>query len=158
MTGDAMDTEEMVQRFRQRAEAVRRRNMPPVAGAERRAFIKQAEIDYQDFAIIADAKVSLNGGVLTVDLRPAICDATLRNSPDGIIDKTAERETQVAMENIASALPTDGDKIKMSQLDSGADLRALVEDSKRFLTVVKEIKPIDITLCPGFSLTHGYLA
>jgi hypothetical protein len=95
--------------------------------------------------MIADCEILLKDGVLvlTLDLRPT---------------PKKEKATQDAMENIASALPTDGDKIKMSQLDSGADLRALVEDSKRFLTVVREIKPIDITLCPGFSLTHGYLA
>jgi len=75
---DTLDTAEMVQRFKERAEAVRNRNMPPVAGAERKAFIKQAELDYQDFSIIADAEISLDGGVLTIDLRPAICDAAIR--------------------------------------------------------------------------------
>ena len=101
---NTLDTKEMLQRFHNRAEAVKIRNMPPIAGAERQRFIKQAELDYQDFAMIADAEISLDGGILTVDLRPKICDATIRKSPTGIVDKTAEHETQVAMDNIASAL------------------------------------------------------
>ena len=73
--------------------------MPPVAGAERVAFIKQAEVDYQDFALIADSVISVDGGILTIDLRPAICDAAIRG------EGHLERETQVAMENIAAAEP-----------------------------------------------------
>jgi hypothetical protein len=62
----------MVRRFRERAEAVRSRPLPPVAGEERTRFVEQAQTDFQDFAIIGDASVSLNDGVLvlTVDLRP----------------------------------------------------------------------------------------
>ena len=68
----SIDAEAMTLRFRQRAEAVRDRNMPPIAGAERRAFVEQAKLDYQDFAIIGDADAELNNGILTfrVDLRP----------------------------------------------------------------------------------------
>lgn len=67
-----LDLDAMTLRFRQRAEAVRDRTMPPVAGAERLAFIAQANIDFQDFAIVGDAEASLDDGVLTlrVDLRP----------------------------------------------------------------------------------------
>ena len=68
---DNLNTEEMIQRFQKRAEAVKSRNMPPVAGAERLAFLKQAEVDYFDYSIIADSKISLDGGILTIDLRPA---------------------------------------------------------------------------------------
>ena len=96
---DTLDTEAMVQRFQERAEGVRKRNMPPIAGAERKAFIEQAELDYQDFAMIADSTISLDGGILTIDLRPAICDAAIRGT------EVQERETQVAMENIAAAEP-----------------------------------------------------
>ena len=77
---DTLDTAAMVQRFKERAAGVRKRNMPPIAGAGRKEFIKQAELDYQDFSMIADCEVSLDGGVLTLDLRPAICDATIRGS------------------------------------------------------------------------------
>jgi hypothetical protein len=64
--------EEMIERFRERAEAVRKRPLPPVAGQERNLFIKQAQIDYQDFAMIGDAVPSFDGAflVLRIDLRP----------------------------------------------------------------------------------------
>lgn len=62
----------MIQRFRERAEAVRNRPLPPVAGEERQRFIQQAETDFQDFAIVGDATATLEDGVLVlrVDLRP----------------------------------------------------------------------------------------
>ena len=144
---DTLDTKAMVQRFRERADGVRKRTMPPIAGAERRAFVEQAQLDYQDFLILADSTISLDGGILTIDLRPAICDAAIR----GIAP--IERETKVAMENIAKALPTDGAKIKMSDLDSKSDLQDLMNSSEMFRVVhtVDPIKPV------GFSLTHGYL-
>ncbi|PIE33083.1 MAG: hypothetical protein CSA55_02430 [Ilumatobacter coccineus] len=67
-----LDTDEMIERFRRRAAAVKKRPLPPVGGDERQEFIKQAKIDYLDFAIIADAKAAITDGVLTltVDLRP----------------------------------------------------------------------------------------
>lgn len=67
-----LDVGAMIQRFRERAKAVRARPLPPIAGAERRAFIEQAEIDYMDFAILGDAEGSIEDGVLhlRVDLRP----------------------------------------------------------------------------------------
>ncbi|HEX6236777.1 MAG TPA: hypothetical protein VFZ68_06270 [Acidimicrobiales bacterium] len=70
--GDSLDVDAMVQRFRDRAQAVRNRTLPPVAGDERLHFIRQAEIDYQDFAIIGDAEGSIEDGILVlrVDLRP----------------------------------------------------------------------------------------
>lgn len=62
----------MIQRFRDRAAAVRKRNLPPVSGDERARLVEQAQIDFQDFAIIGDAEASLDDGILTlrVDLRP----------------------------------------------------------------------------------------
>ena len=149
-----LDTEAMIKRFQERAAAVKARTMPPVAVAERRAFVKQAELDYLDYALIADSVISLDGGVLTVDLRPAI-----RGSGH------LEQETKVAMGNIANArpldyvkaLPTDGAKIKMSDLDSKSDLKDLIDGAEMF-RVVKTVKPIDAGACPGFSLAHGYLA
>jgi hypothetical protein len=69
---DTLDVDGMLQRFRDRAKAVRGRPLPPVAGEERMQFIRQAEIDYQDFAIIGDAEGTVEDGVLVlrVDLRP----------------------------------------------------------------------------------------
>ena len=71
--GESLDVEAMLQRFRDRAHAVRSRPLPPVAGEERTRFIEQAQLDFQDFAIIGDAEASLVDGVLTltIDLRPA---------------------------------------------------------------------------------------
>lgn len=67
----SFDIDAMLQRFRDRAHAVRQRPLPPVAGEERQQFIAQAQIDYQDFAIIGDATASIEDGVLVlrVDLR-----------------------------------------------------------------------------------------
>lgn len=62
----AFDPNEMITRFRERAAAVRRRPLPPVAGEERQLFIAQAETDFMDFAIIGDATATLEDGVLTL--------------------------------------------------------------------------------------------
>ena len=69
---DALDLDAMLQRFRDRAHAVKNRPLPPIAGEERTKFIQQAQHDYQDFAIIGDARATIEDGVLTlrVDLRP----------------------------------------------------------------------------------------
>ena len=69
--GDSLDVDAMIQRFRDRAQAVRERTLPPVGGEERQRFIRQAELDHLDYAIIGDATWSLDDGVLTlkVDLR-----------------------------------------------------------------------------------------
>ena len=68
---DAFDPDALITRFRERAEAVRKRNLPAVGGEERRLFIEQAERDFMDFAIIGDATAALTDGVLTltIDLR-----------------------------------------------------------------------------------------
>ena len=69
---EGLDVDGMLERFRERATAVRNRNMPPVAGEERQRFIEQAQLDFQDFAMVGDATGSLEDGILTlrVDLRP----------------------------------------------------------------------------------------
>ncbi|HZA78062.1 MAG TPA: hypothetical protein VE623_16890 [Acidimicrobiales bacterium] len=74
---EPLDVEAMIQRFRERAHAVRNRTLPPVAGEERMQFIRQAEIDYQDFAIVGDAEGTIEDGVLVlrVDLRPKDSDS-----------------------------------------------------------------------------------
>ena len=50
-----LDVDAMIERFRNRAEAVRDRPLPPVAGSERKKFIEQAETDYLDFALVGNA-------------------------------------------------------------------------------------------------------
>lgn len=69
---DQLNVDAMLQRFRERAAAVRNRPLPPVAGEERAAFIEQAQLDFQDFAIVGDATATLEDGILTlrIDLRP----------------------------------------------------------------------------------------
>lgn len=70
---DELDVDAMTQRFRDRAQAVKKRDLPPIGGEERQRFIQQAQTDFQDFAIIGDATASIVDGVLTltVDLRPS---------------------------------------------------------------------------------------
>ncbi len=62
----------MIERFRQRARAVRERGVPPVEGPERRRFVEQAQVDYMDYAMLGDAEGSIEDGflILRVDLRP----------------------------------------------------------------------------------------
>lgn len=62
----------MLKRFQARARAVRQRGIPPLEGPERKRFVDQARIDFQDYAIIGDAEARIEDGVLTltVDLRP----------------------------------------------------------------------------------------
>lgn len=69
---DALDLDAMLERFRDRAAAVKSRNLPPIGGDERARFIEQAQNDFQDFAIIGDATATLDDGILTltIDLRP----------------------------------------------------------------------------------------
>ncbi|MEE2769310.1 MAG: hypothetical protein VX833_08860 [Actinomycetota bacterium] len=69
---DALDLDAMLERFRERAVAVRKRNLPPVAGEERQRLIEQAQLDFQDFGMIGDATATLEDGILTleIDLRP----------------------------------------------------------------------------------------
>ena len=68
----ALDVDAMLARFRERASAVKKRPLPPVAGEERQQFLQQAKFDYQDFAIIGDAEAAVEDGILTlrIDLRP----------------------------------------------------------------------------------------
>ena len=71
---DQLDVDAMLARFRERADGGastgRCRRSP---GAERQRFIEQAQLDFQDFAIVGDATWTFVDGVLTltVDLRPS---------------------------------------------------------------------------------------
>ena len=70
---DQLDVDAMLERFRARAQAVQSRPLPPVAGPERQQFMVQAQLDFQDFAIVGDASWDFVDGVLTltIDLRPS---------------------------------------------------------------------------------------
>jgi hypothetical protein len=69
---NAFDPNQMVLRFRDRAEAVKRRGLPPVEGPERLRFLEAATLDFQDFAMLGDATATLDEGILRfeIDLRP----------------------------------------------------------------------------------------
>jgi hypothetical protein len=70
--GEALDVDAMITRFKERAQAVRNRPMPPLEGADRKRFVERMQLDYQDFAMLGDAEGALEDGflVLRVDLRP----------------------------------------------------------------------------------------
>ena len=56
----------MIQRFRKRAEAVKSRPLPPVAGPQREEFMAQAQADFMDFAMLGDATWDFADGELTL--------------------------------------------------------------------------------------------
>lgn len=64
----SFDPQEMVLRFRERAEAVRRRGLPPIEGPERQRFLDAARIDFQDFAMLGDATATLEDGILRLEI------------------------------------------------------------------------------------------
>jgi hypothetical protein len=68
---DELDVDAMIRRFRERAEAVKDRPLPPVAGPQRAQFVAQAQADFMDFAMIGDATWDFSDGILTlrIDLR-----------------------------------------------------------------------------------------
>ncbi len=80
---DEFDVQAMIERFRDRARAVKARGMPPVEGAERRRFIQQMQQDYMDFAMLGDATGTIEDGILVlrVDLRPPPSRQSATGSP-----------------------------------------------------------------------------
>ena len=68
MAEDELDVDAMLTRFRDRAGAVRERPMPPVAGPQREQFVRQAQLDFQDYAMIGDAAWEFVAGVLTLTI------------------------------------------------------------------------------------------
>ena len=70
--GEALDVDAMINRFKERAQAVRNRPMPPLEGPDRKRFVERMQLDYQDFAMLGDADGSVEDGflILRVDLRP----------------------------------------------------------------------------------------
>jgi hypothetical protein len=69
---DSLDLDAFLERFRERAKAVRNRPMPPVEGPERVRFKERMQVDFMDYAMLGDAKADLVDGILTltIDLRP----------------------------------------------------------------------------------------
>ena len=66
------DVDAMLNRYKDRAAAVKNRPLPPVAGDERKQFIDQAQADYTDFSLVAGAKWNVENEhlVLRIALSP----------------------------------------------------------------------------------------
>ncbi|MGA7272896.1 MAG: hypothetical protein WB239_17625 [Acidimicrobiia bacterium] len=58
------DVDAMIARFAERAQAVKDRPLPPVAGSERKKFLEQAQTDYTDYSLIANATWEVEEGHL----------------------------------------------------------------------------------------------
>jgi hypothetical protein len=71
---EPFDPNDMILRFRERADAVKRRGLPPVEGPDRQRFLEAARLDFQDYAMIGDAVATLDDGILRleIDLRPPV--------------------------------------------------------------------------------------
>ncbi|MGI8515128.1 MAG: hypothetical protein ACR2NT_08280 [Acidimicrobiia bacterium] len=67
-----LDIDALIDRYRQRAQAVKERGLPPVAGDERKLLIEQAEKDFLDYALIAAASWTVEGDelILRIPLHP----------------------------------------------------------------------------------------
>ncbi|MFZ4515577.1 MAG: hypothetical protein ACOYN3_04630 [Acidimicrobiia bacterium] len=63
---EQLDVGAMLDRFRTRAEAVKNRPLPPVAGKERERFLEQAQTDFLDYALIGDAQWEFVDGTLVL--------------------------------------------------------------------------------------------
>lgn len=61
-----LDVDALITRFKTRAEAVKDRPLPPVAGEERRKFIAQAETDFMDYSLVANAQWAVEDGHLVL--------------------------------------------------------------------------------------------
>ena len=65
----SFNVEEFINRFKDRASAVKERPMPPIGGDERMQFMKQAELDYQDYMIISDSEFEVTDEYLIFKYR-----------------------------------------------------------------------------------------
>ena len=61
-----LNVDELLDRFRVRADAVKGRGVPPLEGEARRAFVEQAELDYLDYSLIASAQWAVEDGNLVL--------------------------------------------------------------------------------------------
>ena len=63
---DQLDVNALLERFKERADSIKDRNLPPVAGEERRRLIAQAQADFMDFSLIGSARWSVEEGSLVL--------------------------------------------------------------------------------------------
>ena len=61
-----LNIDEFVERFRERADAVKSRGIPPLEGEARRKFIEGAELDYMDYSLIGRAEWSVEDDALVL--------------------------------------------------------------------------------------------
>lgn len=66
-----LDVEEFLARFRDRAEAVKARGIPPLEGEARRTFIEAAELDFQDYSLVGGASWAVEEDNLVLRIRLA---------------------------------------------------------------------------------------
>jgi len=63
-----IDVEEFLDRFRNRATAVKDRGIPPLEGEARQLFIQQAEKDYLDYSLVGGSTWSIEDGHLVLKI------------------------------------------------------------------------------------------
>lgn len=61
-----LDVDKFLARFRERADAVKDRGIPPIEGPARKAFVEQAENDYMDYSLVASATWAVEDGALVL--------------------------------------------------------------------------------------------
>lgn len=61
-----LDVDQFLKRFRDRAEAVKSRGIPPLEGEARRAFVEQSELDYLDYSLVGRATWAVEEGNLVL--------------------------------------------------------------------------------------------
>jgi hypothetical protein len=61
-----LNVDEFVERFKERADAVKTRGIPPLEGEARRTWIASAEKDYMDYSLIGRAEWSVEDEALVL--------------------------------------------------------------------------------------------
>ncbi len=61
-----LNVDEFLERFRDRAAAVRERGIPPLEGDARRVFIESAERDFVDYSLVGSASWEVEDGKLVL--------------------------------------------------------------------------------------------
>lgn len=61
-----LDVDEFLHRFRDRADAVKERGVPPLEGEARHTFIESMELDYLDYSLVGSASWSVEDGHLVL--------------------------------------------------------------------------------------------
>ena len=61
-----LNVDEFLERFRERAAAVKERGIPPLEGEARRTWIESAEQDYMDYSLVGRARWSVEDDALVL--------------------------------------------------------------------------------------------